>query len=67
MLHYLLFEICPSFMIFPLGALIIYLGSKMFACGIESLENGQRQYAAVMCYENNEKLKMNEYNHHKNW
>lgn len=34
----LLFDICQSFVIFLLGALIIYLLSIMFAGGVESFE-----------------------------
>ncbi len=48
MLYYLLFEICPCLLVFPLGALIIYLLSKMLAYGVDSFEE--------RCRENSEEL-----------
>jgi len=39
----------------------------MFENGVKSLEHGMHQRSNNICAESNEKLKMDEDNHYKNW
>ena len=48
MLYYFLFEICPCFLFFLVGGLIIYLGSIMFAAGVEIFEKANQENSIVL-------------------
>jgi len=59
----LLFDICQSFVIFLIGALIIYLGSIMVANGFKSLEeaNHENSMQQHMIWRKESRLKEEEY------
>ena len=63
MLYYFLFEICPCFLFFLVGGLIIYLGSIMFAAGVESFEkaNQENSMQQQMIWRKKSRLREDEY------